>query len=224
MSTTDAAPPFLYRPPTEPWLVVLHEEDEILVLSKQSGLLSVAGKPAEHADCIESRAKAEYPQARIVHRLDRETSGVIVMAMNAKSHRHLGLQFERRKIGKKYIARVWGAVTQDRGVVDLPLTCDWPNRPKQMVDVESGRAALTEWEVLEREQGATRMSLSPRTGRSHQLRVHMLTIGHPIIGDSFYATGAAFTSADRLQLHAESITLHHPSDGKLTTFTAPCPF
>ena len=216
--------PFLYRPPTEPWLVVLHEDEELLVLAKQSGLLSVAGKPADHGDCLESRAQAEYPEARIVHRLDRETSGVIVLAMNAKAHRHLGLQFERRKTRKKYVARVWGKVEPDSGVVDLPLSCDWPNRPKQMVDTEGGRPAITMWEVLEREDTATRLSLSPQTGRSHQIRVHMLSIGHPILGDTFYAPEPARISADRLQLHAESLTLHHPSDGRLVTFTDPCPF
>ena len=223
MSATGEAP-FLYRPPTEPWLVVLHEDEELLVLAKQSGLLSVAGKPADHADCLESRAQAEYPDARIVHRLDRETSGVIVMAMNAKAHRHLGLQFERRKTCKKYIARVWGKVEPDSGVVNLPLSCDWPNRPKQMVDMEGGRSAITTWEVLERGEKATRLSLSPLTGRSHQIRVHMLSMGHPILGDSFYAPEPARILADRLQLHAESLTLHHPSDGRLMTFKDSCPF
>lgn len=219
-----AAAPFLYRPPTEPWLSVLHVDDELLVLTKPSGLLSVAGKPLEHADCLESRARSQYPQARLVHRLDRETSGIVIMAMNAKAHRHLGLQFERRKTSKRYIARVWGSVAEGKGTITLPLSCDWPNRPKQMVDLKAGRSALTEWEVLEREEKATRVALSPLTGRSHQLRVHMLSMGHPILGDGFYATGEALEAADRLQLHAESLTLHHPSNGERVTFTDPCPF
>lgn len=218
------AAPFLYRPPSNPWLTVLHADGEILALAKQSGLLCVAGKPAEHGDCLESRARAEYPNARIVHRLDRETSGVIVMAMNAKAHRHLGLQFERRKTSKQYIARVWGDVKGEGGTIDLPLSCDWPNRPKQMVDKENGRSALTHWEVIGREGSATRLALAPITGRSHQLRVHMLSLGHPIIGDSFYATGRALAAANRLQLHAESLTLHHPADGRLINFSDPCPF
>ena len=112
----------------------------------------------------------------------------------------------------------------DRGIVDQPLSCDWPNRPKQMIDPENGRPAQTEWEVLAREEKATRLLLSPLTGRSHQLRVHMLSLGHPILGDGFYATGPAFAAAKRLQLHAESLTLHHPSDGTLRTFAEPCPF
>lgn len=216
--------PFFYRPPVEPWLTVLHADDDILVLSKQSGLLCVPGKPAGHRDCLEARALARYPQARLVHRLDRETSGIVVMAMSPKAQRHLGLQFERRKLGKTYVARVSGEVKEDTGVIDLPLATDWPNRPKQMVDRENGRSALTEWEVIAREQGATRLRLSPLTGRSHQLRVHLRSIGHPILGDSFYAEGNALTAASRLQLHAETISLHHPADGQIRTFYDPCPF
>ena len=216
--------PFRYEPPTEPHLTVLHRDADILVLDKQSGLLCVAGKPAEHGDCLERRARDAYPDARIVHRLDRDTSGVIVMAMNPKAHRHLGLQFERRKIRKTYVARVWEHLVGESGRVDLPIACDWPNRPKQMVDREAGRPAQTEWEILAREETATRLRLSPLTGRSHQLRVHMLSLGHPILGDNFYATGEAFAAADRLQLHAETLTLHHPADGTLRTFSVPCPF
>lgn len=208
----------------EPHLTVLHRDADILVLDKQSGLLCVAGKPAGHGDCLERRARDAYPDARIVHRLDRDTSGVIVMAMNPKAHRHLGLQFERRKIRKTYVARVWGHLAGESGRVDLPIACDWPNRPKQMVDMEAGRPAQTEWEILAREETATRLRLSPLTGRSHQLRVHMLSLGHPILGDNFYATGEAFAAADRLQLHAETLTLHHPADGTVRTFSVPCPF
>ncbi|MDO9127111.1 MAG: pseudouridine synthase, partial [Parvibaculum sp.] len=137
---------------------------------------------------------------------------------------HLGLQFERRKIRKTYVARVWGHLAGESGRVDLPIACDWPNRPKQMVDMEAGRPAQTEWEILAREETATRLRLSPLTGRSHQLRVHMLSLGHPILGDNFYATGEAFAAADRLQLHAETLTLHHPADGTVRTFSVPCPF
>lgn len=215
---------FDYRPPAEPWLTVLHIDEDILVLSKQSGLLCVPGKPLNHRDCLEERAQARYPQARLVHRLDRETSGVFVMAMNRKAQRHLGLQFERRRIGKSYVARVSGTVEDTAGSIDLPLATDWPNRPKQMVDRERGRTALTKWEVIAREPEATRLRLFPLTGRSHQLRVHLLSIGHVILGDSFYAEGQALHAADRLQLHAETITLHHPADGRIVTFTDDCPF
>ncbi|MBO6633624.1 MAG: RNA pseudouridine synthase [Parvibaculum sp.] len=215
--------PFDYRPPAEPWLTPLHADNDILVLSKQSGLLCVAGKPENHRDCLEERARIRFPQARLVHRLDRETSGIVIMAMNPKAQRHLGLQFERRKIRKVYIARVSGCVRANAGTIDLPLATDWPNRPKQMVDKEKGRSALTEWEVIAREADATRLRLFPLTGRSHQLRVH-LSIGHPILGDGFYADGKALAAADRLQLHAETITLHHPADGRIVTFVDDCPF
>lgn len=216
--------PFRYKPPMEPYLEVLHQDDHILILAKQSGLLCVAGKPADHSDCLEHRAQEAYPSARLVHRLDRETSGVVVMAMHAKAQRHLGLQFERRKIRKTYVARVWGQVEAEQGAVDLPLSCDWPNRPKQMVDYANGRPAYTEWKVLAREDRVTRLRLSPLTGRSHQLRVHMLSLGHPILGDSFYATGEALAASGRLQLHAETLVIHHPADGALRTFSVPSPF
>jgi len=216
--------PFDYQPPLEPWLTILHRDDDLLVLSKQSGLLCVAGKPAEHHDCLEARAKERYPEALLVHRLDRDTSGIVIMAMNAEAQRHLGLQFERRKLKKTYIARVWGHVAGESGTINLPLATDWPNKPKQKVDLVSGRAAQTDWQVIAREEQATRLKLTPLTGRSHQLRVHMLSLGHPILGDLFYATGLALAAADRLQLHAEALELHHPSDGHICRFTDPLPF
>ncbi len=218
-----------YLPPTDPWLTVLHHDSDILVVSKPSGLLSVPGKSAELADCLELRARETFPTATMVHRLDRDTSGLLVLAMNAKAHRHLGLQFERRKVQKRYVARVWGDVGSEQGQVDLPLVCDWPNRPKQIVDHERGRPAQTGWQVLEREQTpdgdpATRLALFPLTGRSHQLRVHMLALGHAILGDRLYAHTAALAVADRLQLHAERLTLYHPAGGRVMAFEDPCPF
>jgi len=217
-------PSFIYDPPQDPRLEVMHVDGDILVVSKPSGLLSVPGKAEEHSDCLEARAKAAYPDARIVHRLDMDTSGVMVLAMNPVAHRHLGLQFERRKTAKSYIARVWGTMECERGEVDLPLRCDWPNRPKQMVCHEHGRNAVTDWQVQAREIRATRVKLLPVTGRSHQLRVHMLVLGHPILGDRFYAEGEALSAADRLQLHAKELTFHHPTGGERVTFSAECPF
>ena len=215
---------FVYDPPQDPFLSVLHVDEEVLVVNKPSGLLSVPGKAAEHADCVEARAQSIHPEARIVHRLDMDTSGVMILAMNAKAHRHLGLQFERRKTEKTYVADVWGNVLGQEGEVNLPLICDWPNRPKQMVCFENGKSALTYWKVLERRERTTRLRLRPHTGRSHQLRVHLLALGHPIIGDRFYAEGDALAASSRLALHAESLELHHPSDGERTSFRAPCPF
>ncbi len=215
---------FVYDPPVDPYLQVLHRDEELLVVDKPSGLLSVPGKAAEHSDCLESRAQAAWPEARIVHRLDMDTSGVMVLAMNPAAHRHLGLQFERRKTRKSYIAEVWGLMSADEGEVDLPLICDWPNRPKQMVSFEHGKPALTRWQVLERRERTTRVRLFPHTGRSHQLRVHMLSLGHPIIGDRFYAQGEALTASKRLALHAESLEMHHPANGERVAFQAGCPF
>ncbi len=212
----------------EPYLEVVHKDDDLLVLNKPSGLLSVPGKAPEHADCLESRAQEAFPQARIVHRLDMATSGLLIMAMNPAAHRHLGLQFERRKTEKTYIARVWGRLEPETGEVDLPLICDWPNRPKQMVCHERGKKALTTWRVLAHEElecgPATRVELTPFTGRSHQLRVHMLSLGHVILGDHFYATGAPLDAAPRLQLHAERLSVFHPADGTRMNFHVPCPF
>lgn len=215
---------FDYRPPADPHLAVLHADEDLLVVDKPSGLLSVPGKRAEHADCLELRARNTYPQARIVHRLDMDTSGVMVLAMNPAAHRHLGLQFERRKTAKTYLADVWGHVAENEGEIDLPLICDWPNRPKQMVSFEHGKPALTRFQVLERFEVTTRVRLFPHTGRSHQLRVHMLALGHPIAGDRFYAQGDALAASSRLALHAECLELHHPANGERVSFRSAVPF
>ncbi|PCJ99434.1 MAG: RNA pseudouridine synthase [Zetaproteobacteria bacterium] len=214
---------FTYNPPRSP-LEIIYHDDDFLVLSKPAELLSVPGRKAEHADSLEKRAQAEFPEARIVHRLDMSTSGLIIMAMNAPTHRNLGLQFERRKTKKIYIARVWGQLEKDQGHVDLPLICDWPNRPLQMVDHENGRSSQTDWEVLSREKGATRVALYPITGRTHQLRVHMAEIGHPILGDDFYAHEQALNAESRLQLHAYKLMVYHPKNGEEMWFESPCPF
>ena len=215
--------PFIYSPPPgSP--VVLHEDDDLLVVAKPSGLLSTPGKAAEHADCLIARLNALYPEATLVHRLDCATSGVMVFARNRAAHRHLGLQFERRKTRKTYLAEIWGQPADDAGEIDLPLICDWPNRPKQMVSFEHGKPALTRWQVIERGECSTRVRLYPHTGRSHQLRVHMLALGYPILGDRFYAAGEALTASPRLALHAESLELHHPTGGERVRFQADCPF
>ena len=215
---------FIYDPPQEP-LDVIYRDDFILVLNKPSGLLTVPGRRAEHADSLESRVQAEYAQARIVHRLDEPTSGILVMAMTKDAHRNISLQFERRKTKKVYIARVWGDIPDDSGHIDLPLICDWPNRPLQMVDYERGKSSQTDWKVLEREGGAiTRVALYPITGRSHQLRVHMMEIGYSILGDEFYAHDEALAAAERLQLHAHKLMIHHPDGGEQIWFESPCPF
>ena len=216
-------PPLVYRPPVAP-LCYVHVDEQLLVLDKPSGLLTVPGKADHHKDCLESRVQAEHPNARIVHRLDMDTSGLIVLALNPEAHRHLGLQFERRHVDKRYVADVWGVIEQDEGKVDLPLICDWPNRPKQMVDHEQGKSAQTSWKVLARHNEKTRVQLFPKTGRSHQLRVHMLSLGHPILGDNLYAHEQALNASPRLSLHAEMLEFHHPIGGERIKFESDCPF
>ncbi len=210
--------------PSGPFLSVLYEDADILAVSKQSGLLSVPGRSAELADCIEARVRARYGEAMIAHRLDQATSGVMVLARNLPAQRGLSRQFELRQVEKSYIARVWGEMARDDGEVDAPLIRDWPNRPRQMIDHEQGRQAMTAWRVLSREDNSTRVELIPRTGRTHQLRVHMLSLGHPILGDHLYAHAPARAAASRLQLHAQSISLSHPVNGRHMTFEDPCPF
>lgn len=214
---------FHYAPPNDP-LVVIHHDHELLLVDKPAGLLSVPGKGEHLSDCMMARIHAVFPEALLVHRLDMDTSGIMVFALTPNAQRHLGLQFEKRHMKKVYVARVWGHVAANTGTVDLPLCVDWPNRPRQKVDHENGRAAQTDWRVVRRDDdNTTRIRLFPKTGRSHQLRVHMKEIGHPILGDPFYAEGAA-RAFPRLMLHAESLRLRHPDGGKGLTFRVKCPF
>ncbi|MEM7296392.1 MAG: pseudouridine synthase [Pseudomonadota bacterium] len=212
-----------YTPPKDP-LAVIHEDHEIIVVDKPSGLLSVPGKGAHLADCLLSRVQAVFPTALLVHRLDRDTSGAMVFAASPHAQRHLGLQFEKRQVKKTYIAEVSGRLEPRAGTVDLPLTVDWPNRPRQMVCHETGRQAITDWRVQRYGEGRTRVILTPKTGRSHQLRVHMLSLGHPILGDAFYAVGADLSAAQRLMLHAWKLKLRHPDGGRSLEFVALPPF
>ena len=211
-----------YFPPMDP-LDVVHLDHELLVVNKPSGLLSVPGRGALLADCLITRIQSEYPTALLVHRLDRDTSGAMVFALSANAQRHLGLQFEKRQIKKTYVARVWGQIEADTGTVDLPIIVDWPNRPKQMICHDTGRAAVTDWQVINRDRGETRVKLSPKTGRSHQLRIHMLTLGHPILGDPFYGTPES-QEATRLMLHSHRLRLRHPDGGEVMDFRAKLPF
>ncbi|WP_071674351.1 RluA family pseudouridine synthase [Nioella nitratireducens] len=214
--------PLDYRPPQDP-LDILHHDHELLLVNKPSGLLSVPGKGDHLSDCLLSRVQDTFPEALLVHRLDMDTSGVMVFGLTPHAQRHLGLQFEKRHMKKTYVARVWGLIAEKTGEVDLPLIVDWPNRPLQKVCHETGKPAQTEWRVMRKAGDETRVRLYPRTGRSHQLRVHMLALGHPILGDPFYATGAA-RDFPRLMLHAESLRLRHPDGGKGLSFSAKAPF
>lgn len=222
MSEPSLIPDFDYTPPDTP-LQILHEDKHMLVLDKPAGLLSVPGKLEGRQDCLLTRLQAARWDALLVHRLDCDTSGVIVFARTKQAQGFLGQEFEHRRAQKTYVARVHGQVQGESGLIDLPLGSDWAYRPRQMVDHENGRPAQTEWQVIGRSADETRVRLSPRTGRSHQLRVHMLALGHPIVGDQIYAP--RFSDAyPRLMLHAESLMLHHPETGELSRFVAPLPF
>lgn len=211
-----------YNPPDVP-LHVLHDDAEMLVVDKPAGLLSVPGKGAHLADCLLSRVQAVWPQALLVHRLDRDTSGVMIFGLTPHAQRFLSKQFELRAAKKTYVARVWGRLTPRTGRVDLPLCVDWPNRPRQHVDHENGKPAITDWRVLRDGRTESRVRLMPQTGRSHQLRVHMMELGHPILGDPFYATGPA-RDFERLMLHSEELKIKHPDSGKMMRFRSPAPF
>lgn len=211
-----------YSPPTDP-LEVLHLDHEVILLNKPAGLLSVPGRGEHMADCLLSRVQAAFADALLVHRLDRDTSGVMIFAMTPYAQRHLGLQFEKRMTKKTYVARIWGVPQEKKGTVDLPLIVDWPNRPRQMVCHETGKSAQTDWRVTKDEGSTARVRLTPHTGRSHQLRVHMLSLGHPILGDPFYATGEAL-EYPRMMLHSEELRFKHPDGGITTKVRSKAPF
>lgn len=215
-------PDFVYRPPDTP-LDVLYQDAHILIVNKPAGLLSVPGKLEGRADCLITRLQAAFWDALLVHRLDCDTSGVMIFARTKAAQGFLGQEFEKRRATKTYIARVWGQMSAESGHVDLPLATDWPNRPRQQVNYETGRPAQTDWQVIDYDDYSTTVRLSPLTGRSHQLRVHMLEIGHPILGDPIYATGHA-RDFPRLMLHAETLSLRHPDTHLQVMFSAPCPF
>ncbi|WP_020414038.1 RluA family pseudouridine synthase [Microbulbifer variabilis] len=209
-----------YNPPTEPCLSVVFEDSSLLILDKPSGLLSVPGRDPTNWDSLASRVQECYPEALIVHRLDMDTSGLVVMARSPEAHRQLSVLFQNREVSKTYIAWVWGAPEADSGKVELPLICDWPNRPKQKVDFEIGKPSLTRWEKVTTSGSRSLIRLTPVTGRSHQLRVHMQAIGHPILGDPFYAHIEALSAAPRLLLHARELGFKHPATGELLYFSS----
>ncbi|WP_143871499.1 bifunctional tRNA pseudouridine(32) synthase/23S rRNA pseudouridine(746) synthase RluA [Catenovulum sediminis] len=215
---------FIYNPPQTPILSILYHDADIVVFNKPSGLLSVKGKLPEHHDSMELRAARVWPNIGVVHRLDMATSGLMVWALHKPAHSSLARQFQERQTEKTYIARIFGKPEAEQGCIELPLICDWPNRPKQMVDFNRGKKSSTYWQVMDYEDNATRVQLHPITGRSHQLRVHMLKLGHPILGDRLYAHPQALSMASRLQLHAHTLSFHHPITHEKMEFTARCPF
>ena len=214
-----------YNPPQEPWLDLVYRDDYIAVVNKPSGLLSVPGNQPQYYDSAMSRVKEKYGFCEPAHRLDMATSGILLFALSKAADRELKRQFREREPKKYYQALVWGHVEQDHGAVELPLICDWENRPRQKICFERGKRAVTFYNVLQRyPNNTTRVKLTPITGRSHQLRLHMLALGHPILGDKFYAHPQAKALSPRLCLHAESLQIQHPITGETMEFTAPVGF
>ena len=201
-------------------LVLLHADDSLLVLDKPAGLLAVPGRGEDKQDCLSARVQAVYPDALVVHRLDQATSGLMLMARGAAMQRALSQCFENREVGKRYVAVVEGRLStpadpQDWSLIDLPIIVDWPRRPLRIIDAERGKPSQTRWRVLAFDAAAntTRVELEPVTGRSHQLRVHLQALGHPILGDALYAPAEVQAKATRLLLHAAALQFTHPASG-----------
>lgn len=204
----------------------LYRDADLIALSKPAGLLSVPGRGPDKADCLLTRLRQVHPEALLVHRLDMGTSGLLIFARHLAAQRALSRAFEQRRVHKRYIAVVQGQVVGEYGSIDLPLICDWPRRPRQIVDPRDGRPALTHWQVLARDPLGrhTRLALQPVTGRSHQLRVHLQALGHPILGDELYAADPQAPGAARLLLHAERLELPHPGSGETLILEDAAPF
>lgn len=215
---------FIYQPATEPWLDIIHQDKDIIVINKPSGLLSVPGREAQYHDSVYYRVLRDYPNAQIVHRLDMATSGIIVLALRKNAERELKRQFRDRETHKVYFARVAGHMKTSITRVSLPLICDWPNRPKQKVDHLVGKPSETLIDIISYAKRSTLVKLTPITGRSHQLRVHMMALGHPILGDGFYADPLAKNLAPRLLLHATELSIKHPYSALPMHFSAPPSF
>jgi tRNA pseudouridine32 synthase/23S rRNA pseudouridine746 synthase len=211
---------FHYDPPTEPWLTILHQDRDLVVIDKPSGLLSVPGRV--HRDSALSRIEDKITHAYAVHRLDMDTSGLLIVATRRSAERALKQQFRERLIDKRYVAVVWGLVADDSGEIDLPLRRVPGQPPVSVVDHAVGRQALTRFSVVARAKDRTMLRLSPMTGRSHQLRVHLAALGHPIVGDRFY--GGSTPSESRLHLHATRIGFSHPYSGAPLCIESTAPF
>lgn len=224
VSTSDAG--FDYRPPANNGLDILYVDDALLVVNKPNGLLSVPGRGDDKQDCLISRVQMAFPDALTVHRLDMETSGLLVLARNKTTHRQLSGLFQQCAVQKRYIAVVDGVLRNTEGCIDLPLICDWPNRPRQKVDHQRGKPSRTLFTVLGAgiDAYSTRVELAPKTGRSHQLRVHMQALGHSVLGDRFYADEQARAKSPRLLLHAMSLAFTHPVSAEPLRFISETPF
>lgn len=207
-------------------LAIVHADAHCIVVCKPSGLLAVPGRGEAGRDCLSERVRAKYADALIVHRLDMATSGLMLLARGADAQRTLSIAFAQREVRKRYVAIVAGQLGTPEGEIDLPLAADWPNRPRQQVDAIRGRPSQTRYRVLEIDAArkTTRLELEPVTGRAHQLRVHLLAIDHPILGDALYANAEVQAAAPRLLLHASSLGFVHPASGEPMSFDSPPPF
>ena len=205
---------------------LVYLDDALIVVNKPAGLLAVPGRGPDKADCLSARLQAIHPDAQIVHRLDMATSGLILLARGAEVQRRMSAAFAERRVAKTYIAVVDGLPAADAGEIDLPLSADWPNRPRQKVDVLLGKPSCTRWQVLSRDpiRGQTRLLLQPVTGRSHQLRLHLSAIGHAILGDRLYASAAVAGTVPRLLLHASRLQFDHPDHGQALDLASAPPF
>jgi tRNA pseudouridine32 synthase/23S rRNA pseudouridine746 synthase len=218
--------PFKYVPPVDTGLDILYQDNVLLVVNKPAGLLSVPGREADKQDCQIYRVQREFPQARIVHRLDMATSGAMLMALDDNVHRQLSILFEKRQVAKKYVAIVDGLPEEKQGVIDLPLITDWPNRPKQIVNYERGKPSQTRFIVkdYDRVQLTSRLELIPLTGRTHQIRVHLQTLGHAILGDRLYASQEVRDKSPRLLLHSTLLSFQHPLTSEAISIESEAPF
>ena len=219
----DELPPYLV-PHSQSPIRLIYEDTDLLLIDKPHHLLSVPGRHPLNHDSLIRRLQPRYPDVQAVHRLDLDTSGLMVVPKRRKSLSELARQFQRRQIEKEYTAIVWGEVAEDRGSIELPIATDWPNRPKQIICEERGKHALTHFEVLIRDNNRSLIKLKPVTGRSHQLRIHMQSLGHPIIGCDMYAHPEALEASDRLLLHATRLKLCAPSTGNWLSAFSPIPF
>ena len=208
-----------------PCLDLIYQDDFLIVANKPAGLLAVPGRGADKQDCLSSRVQAECPDALVVHRLDMATSGLLLFARGVEMQRRLSQIFRERAVQKRYVAVVAGMLEMAVGEIDLPLICDWPNRPRQKIDYASGKPSLTRYRSLAHDAitGTTRVELEPVTGRTHQLRVHMSAIGHPILGDALYG-GEAAGKAGRLLLHASALSFSHPLNAEPLHLASDSPF
>ncbi len=212
-----------YKPPNGPEEIIF-KDSQIIVLNKPSGLLTIPGRRADHKDCLLTRVQKKYIGTLLVHRLDMDTSGIIIFARTNTAQRELSKQFEKREIKKTYLARIWGIPKHSKGTIEFPIISDINNRPKQMICYKNGKRSKTEWELKKSfsqdNNFFSDLIVRPITGRSHQIRIHLSSLGYPILGDSLYAHSKAFNASSRLLLHSKTIEITHPTSYKTLKFVS----